>query len=302
MRRSRITFAGATHHVVSRGYNGLNILPDDRCKNQFLHLLCECVRITRINIYAYCLMDNHYHLIIQNTNGRMSQFMKLLNGRYGAYFRCRFGGRGYVFQNRYYSALIQEDSHLAKALIYIWLNPQRAGIVLDCRKYEWSSYREYFSNAKKSILNSSFVEEIFGSKKNLNLAMLAETGKNLEIVKTRYGDISGSDHFAFAAMEKCDRREGKAAKTKDNRRYRDPLEISVEKAIREFELKVGKRIGEIGTKNLEGKRHRAQLLVSLREKAGLALSEIARMKIFRALKYSSLSNIYKNAKGKTGVT
>ena len=304
MRRSRITFPGATHHVVNRGHDGLIILPDDRSKNHFLHLLRESRKITGINIYAYCLMDNHYHLIMQNTNGRMSQFMKLVNGQYGAYYRQRFGGRGYVFQSRYHSALIQENSHLAKALIYVWLNPQRSGIVPDSRKYPWSSYREYFSKATTCIVNKKFVEDIFGSRRNLNSEMLAEAGKELEleIVRTRYGDVLGSSHFAFAAMEKHDRREGKAVEAKDNRRYRDPLDIVVERVIQEFEVKIGKKIEEVDTRNLEGKRQRAQLLVNLREMAGLALSEIGHMKIFRALKYSSLSNIYKNAKERTGET
>jgi REP element-mobilizing transposase RayT len=224
MRRARITYMGATHHVMNRGHAGMDIFPDDPCKDRFIRLLGRCIKNTGIVLYAYCLMDNHYHLLIQNSDGRMSQMMKLLNGQYGAFFRHRFGGKGYTFQNRYHSTLIQEDPHLTQALLYVLLNPVRAGIVDDCRDYEWSSYREYFSKAKAGIVDSKFVEGMFGSRRNLNLELLAEAGKKLTIEKTRYGDILGTSRFAYAAIEKFERRNNKDENAGGNKRYREPLE------------------------------------------------------------------------------
>jgi REP element-mobilizing transposase RayT len=298
MRRARITYEGATHHVMNRGHSGINIFPDDKCKNHFLRLLGESIKSTGIVLYAYCIMDNHYHLIVQNTNGKMSQLMKLLNGQYGTYFRHRFGGKGYIFQNRFHSTLIQEDSHLTKALIYLLLNPERAGIVTDCQDYKWSSYHEYFSKVKTAIVDKKIVEGMFAGKRNLDFELRAEAGRELKIQKTRYGDISGSSQFAYAAIEKFERRKNKDEDTKSNKRYRDPLENLTEDVIREFELKIGMKISEINSRKLEGKKCRARLLVDLREKAGLTLSEIAHMKLFRDVKYSSLSSIYKNEKGR----
>ena len=100
MRRARITFNGAYHHIVSRGYNGENILPDDKSKVFSLTLLKNYSMQYGIKVYAYSLLDNHYHLILINSSGNLSQFMRALNGSYGSYYRRRFGGKGYVFQGR----------------------------------------------------------------------------------------------------------------------------------------------------------------------------------------------------------
>lgn len=148
------------------------------------------------------------------------------------------------------------------------------------------------------IVDGSFVEAMFTSKKNLDAELMFETGKELKIEKTRYGDVLGDSQFAYAAIEKFERRDNKNEKAHGGKRYKEPLEISTKDVIKEFELKIGKKLSEIDTRNLQGKRYRARLLVELREKAGLTLSEIAHSKLIKDLKYASLSRIYKNEKGR----
>lgn len=107
MRRVRLTYKGAYHHIMSRGIRGEDIFFDDGAKIYFLKTLQDRVKNQRIRIFAYCLMDNHYHLILQNSTGKMSEFIKGLSGQYEMYYRKRVGCKGYVFQDRFKSTLIQ---------------------------------------------------------------------------------------------------------------------------------------------------------------------------------------------------
>ena len=93
MRRARITYRGAFHHAMNRGHDGLKIFRKDDDKEFFLNLLGEYSKNLKTRILAYCLMDNHYHLVVQNISGRMSDFFKQVNGQYGGYYR---GPRGTV--------------------------------------------------------------------------------------------------------------------------------------------------------------------------------------------------------------
>ena len=97
MRRIRVTYPGAFHHVMNRGYDGKSIFPEDGDKNCFLKLLNEASQRLKIKILAYCVLDNHYHLELQNSTGRMTDCLKLLNVKYGSYYRKIYGGKGYVF-------------------------------------------------------------------------------------------------------------------------------------------------------------------------------------------------------------
>ena len=96
MRRARVKFSGSYHHVMNRGLEGRRIFSGDKAKYDFLYLLNEKSKKTKIRLLAYCLMDNHYHLIVQNDSGKLSEFMKQLNGHYGIIYRKREGEKGYL--------------------------------------------------------------------------------------------------------------------------------------------------------------------------------------------------------------
>jgi len=130
---------------MNRGVRGEDIFLDNRGKDYFLSILKEKSKKLRIKLLAYCIMNNHYHQILQNTSDRLSSFMKQLNSQYGIYYRKKEGGKGYVFQGRYKSILIQEDRYLDMAIIYVLLSPVRAGRVSDPYNYRWSSIQDYFS-------------------------------------------------------------------------------------------------------------------------------------------------------------
>ena len=154
MRRARITYEGAFHHAMNRGINGDDIFSGGKSKSMFLDLMEETARKLKIRILAYCVMGNHYHLILENSSGRMSDFFLQLNGQYGMIFRKLTGEHGYVFQGRYKSTLIQEDSYLRTAIRYALLNPVRAGLVMKFDNYIWSSANEYFTEKTSDLVDS----------------------------------------------------------------------------------------------------------------------------------------------------
>jgi REP element-mobilizing transposase RayT len=296
MKRVRITYEGAFHHVMNRGINGEEIFSGHRTKSQFLDFLEEYSKKMRIRIVSYCIMNNHYHLILENSSGRMSDFCRDMNGTYGMYYRKLNGGKGYVFQSRFRSTLIQDDSYLKMAIAYVLLNPVRAGIVEHFTEYIWSSASHYFSDKpfEIEIVDTDFVNELFVSKSQFFKFMELWCSKELPIRETKYGGILGAQDFLDEALDKFDRRgklESEGVKRIDDR-YFEPEE----KVIWEFETKHGLKLEEIDTRSYKGKRLRGELLVLLKDLAGLKYTDIMELPIFRELLVTSLPKLYRDAK------
>lgn len=137
----RIEFAGALYHVTARGNAQADIYADDADRQQFLSLLHNTV--TRYDWYchAYCLMDNHYHLLIETNTPTLSKGMKFLNGTYTQYVNRQHTRVGHVFQGRFKAILVQKDAYLLELARYIVLNPVRAQMVRSAKAWPWSSYR-----------------------------------------------------------------------------------------------------------------------------------------------------------------
>jgi REP element-mobilizing transposase RayT len=294
MRRARITYEGAFHHVMNRGLNGEEIFLDSRCKSTFLDYLEVISKKLKVSILAYCVMNTHYHMIIENSSGRMSDFLKDLNGQYGSYYRKRFGGKGYVFQGRFKSTLIQDDAYLKMAIAYVLRNPVRAKIVNRCDAYIWSSFPEYFSGKTSDIVDNEFVDELFETKRSFMEFTETSGSDELPIIHTREGDILGNAKFAKKAFMKYDRR--KKMDPHQRKRIDDKFFDPVAKVLMEFESIHGINIDDINLDKYEGKRLRSELLVLLKDKAGLKYAEIIQFPIFGTLKMSSMGSVYKTTK------
>ncbi|MBC7098884.1 transposase [Candidatus Bipolaricaulota bacterium] len=137
----RVEFPGAIYHITSRGNAGQAIFLDDKDRLSFLDLLAEVVKRYRFLCYSYCLMKNHYHLLIETQEGNLSQGMRQLNGVYTQAFNRRHKRSGHLFQGRYKAILVEKDAYLLEVARYIVLNPVRAGLVKHPGKWRWSSYR-----------------------------------------------------------------------------------------------------------------------------------------------------------------
>jgi REP element-mobilizing transposase RayT len=137
----RIEFPGALYHLTSRGDGREDIYLNDTDRILFQAVLADvCERFNWV-CHAYCLMSNHYHLLIETPDGNLSRGMRQLNGVYTQAFNREHGRVGHVFQGRYKSILVEKDSYLLELARYIVLNPVRAGMVRSAKDWPWSSYR-----------------------------------------------------------------------------------------------------------------------------------------------------------------
>ena len=225
----------------------------------------------------------------------MSDFLRQLNGNFGGSYRAEHGGKGYVFQGRSVSTLIQDDSYLLSAIAYGLNNPVRAGLVKDFLKYEWSSGSRYYNKNKTSdIVDRTYVEDLFGSKNNLIDMVNKSDIKSLPVIGSRIGKVIGDKNYVSIAMQKFERRNDR--ESKEGKRINDLYFEPVEKIVMEFENKHKVEIEKIDSTTYSGKRLRGELLFNLRDKGGLKYTEIKKMDLFSDLKLHSLGNIYKNAK------
>ena len=145
----RIEYPGAWYHVMNRGRRGEEIYTERNDYRLFIDLLKESAELFNIRIAAYCLMPNHYHLLIQTPDGNLSRCMRQINGIYAQRFNRVHNYDGQLFTGRYKSILVEVDSYLLQLLRYIHNNPLRAGLSDDLSAYEWSSHQGYLSDAKR---------------------------------------------------------------------------------------------------------------------------------------------------------
>ena len=143
----RLELAGLLYHVTSRGDRREAIYLDDEDRIGFLSLLGEVCHRFNWTIPAYCLMTNHYHLLVETPEGNLSRGMRQLNGVYTQRFNRRHGRVGHVFQGRYKAILVQRDNYLLELARYVVLNPVRADMVQDAADWPWSSYRSVVGQA-----------------------------------------------------------------------------------------------------------------------------------------------------------
>ena len=137
----RVEFEGAVYHVTSRGNAGAKIFLDDVDRSRFLEVLNDVVGRFGWICHAYCLMGNHYHLLIETPEPNLSRGMQHLNGVYTQWFNRRRSRNGHLVQGRFKSILVEKESYLLELARYIVLNPVRAKMVRAAKDWKWSSYR-----------------------------------------------------------------------------------------------------------------------------------------------------------------
>jgi REP element-mobilizing transposase RayT len=137
----RIEYDGALYHVTTRGNERKPIFKDDGDRQLFLTTLAQVTERFHWICHAYCLMSNHYHLVIETPDGNLSKGMRQLNGVYTQAYNRRHHRIGHLFQGRFKAILVQKDSHFLEVCRYVVLNPVRAKAVKHPREWPWSSYR-----------------------------------------------------------------------------------------------------------------------------------------------------------------
>lgn len=140
VRALRNEIAGAHYHVMSRGNEKQNIFRSRSDRTAFLRMLSEVCTEQSWQIHTYCLMNNHFHLIVETPEKTLAIGMKALCGVYAQWFNARHGRVGHLYQGRYVSRLIEKDEYFLALQRYILQNPVRAGLCCEAVEWEWSSY------------------------------------------------------------------------------------------------------------------------------------------------------------------
>lgn len=197
----RIEFPGAVYHITSRGNNRKDIFEDEQDREAFLEILYGVNVRYHWLCHAYCLMDNHYHLLIETLDGNLSIGMRQLNGVYTQWFNKIHGRVGHLFQGRFKGIVVQKESHLLEASRYIVLNPIRAKLVKSPYQWKWSSYAA--TAGQRSSHPCLTVDWILGqlaSKRKMaeeNYRKFVKAGMRLESIwkDLRGQSILGKDDF-----------------------------------------------------------------------------------------------------------
>jgi len=201
----RIEYPGAWYHVMNRGRRGEEIFAEKNDYRLFLEVVRESADLFNIEIAAYCLMPNHYHLLLHTPDGNLSRCMRQVNGIYAQRFNRSHQYDGQLFRGRYKSILVEADSYLLQLLRYIHKNPLRAGLCDDVNNYEWSSHRGYLSDAKrwdwlyKAFPLSLFAKDLKESRREYRKFMGEDEGEEIsQIFKgKKLPSILGKEDFVY---------------------------------------------------------------------------------------------------------
>lgn len=153
-RRTRLLIPNACYHIIQRGNQKQNIFLEGADFEKYLEILLRYKRKYDFKLYAYCLMPNHIHLIVEVKNGNdLAKIMQGVSLTYTLWFNKKYGKVGHLWQGRFKNMVIQKDRYLIDCLNYIEYNPVRANLVLSPLDYMWSSWKYRTLNISSSLLN-----------------------------------------------------------------------------------------------------------------------------------------------------
>lgn len=214
-RLPRLTVPGYPHHVIQRGNNRQPIVYNDADREVLLDALSDHARRHRVAINAYVLMDNHFHLLLTpETADGVPLMMQAVGRSYVRYFNDLHRRTGTLWEGRYKSTLIQTERYLLACMIYLDLNPLRAGVVSDPRQYAWSSHRHFIGQTQDrrvtphpmywSLGNTPFARE--AAYTEMVRAGLDAPSERAITNATLRGWALGDSHFLAELQKKTERR------------------------------------------------------------------------------------------------
>ncbi|HZK44064.1 MAG TPA: transposase [Syntrophomonadaceae bacterium] len=256
-RIARLKSEFTTYHIIVRGNERKDIFTDSGDKKRLLETLVKVKEKYNFHIYAYCLMDNHFHLIIYDNGNDISLIMKSLNISYVMYFNKKYKRVGHLFQDRYKSEIVDSDRYLLELSKYIHNNPVKANIVENARDYEWSSFRHYINMGyqyKFDFLSTSKILGIISNESSFAQKEYYEYVTNLEEDQ----NLTQKKGFISAETENID--------------YLTLINVAQE------------RINTIATENnltieelINNKEYRNKAIIELRKNTALTLKEIGEL-------------------------
>ncbi len=262
----RIEYPGAVYHITSRGNEKKAVFKSDQDRINFLNIFQHVNKRYNWICHAYCLMDDHYHLLIETPDGNLSIGMRQLNGVYTQLFNKLHGRTGHLLQGRYKSILIQKDSHLLEVCRYVVLNPVRAKMVEAPNAWKWGSYRATAGREDRHpCLTTDWVLGQFGGKRGKaeqEYRQFVQWGSDKNIwTEVRGQAILGEEAFAERLVDYLKKHKDVPEIPKSQRYANRPLleRIFTETIIRDKQ-KRDRKIAEAVEKHLYSQREIANHL------------------------------------------
>ena len=296
----RIAYPKAWYHVINRGRRAEDIFLEKFDYKMFVALLQETAEAWNIRIAAYCLMPNHYHLLVNTPEANISRAMRHLNGVYTQRFNSRYHLDGQLFRGRYKSILVGGDSYLLQLVRYIHRNPLEAGIVEDMKAYPWSSHKAYLSVAKRwDWLHKKFILSLLTDDKKSQIRLYrrfvsVDDDKKIEEIMARkkWPSLLGPQDFIDWVKITYRELRGSDEMPQIKELYPDP-EIIISSVCDYYDVKREKLfISKRGTFN----EPRCAAIYLIRKLRRDRLKEIGR--VFMLKKYSSVSSIIERMKSR----
>ena len=271
----RVEYPGAVYHVMNRGTARQKVFLGRSDYREFLKTVSEAHNLWGIEVFAYCLMPNHYHLCLRTPRGNLSRVMRHIDGLYTQRFNRRHNRDGSLFRGRYKGIVVDVDEYLLAVVRYIHLNPVGGGLASDPRHYLWSSHEDYLSGTKsRGWLNRWEVMDHFGSTEEFEEFVQSGNEEELEefYEKKKQGPVLGGEGF----RERVTRGMGKVG-IEHPRYERVWVRPTAERVLKEVARVYGKTVEELarsrrGEEN-EGRKVGMYLMKRLSD---MTLGEVAR--------------------------
>jgi len=161
-RKPREKSRSGIYHIILRGINRQSIFEDDEDREKVIEVLAKYKEISQCRFFAYCLMDNHVHILLQEMQEPISMIIQRFSSSYVLWYNGKHERCGHLFQERFKSEAVETDSYFLTVLRYIHQNPVKAKIVKDVTDYKWSSYREYIESRR--IVDKEYALNMFSDK------------------------------------------------------------------------------------------------------------------------------------------
>jgi REP element-mobilizing transposase RayT len=277
-RRPRVEVEGALYHVITRGNNRQVVFKEDDDYRKFLSLLQREKQKHPFYLYAYVLMTNHVHLLVERQTDPLSGIMQRILTGYAQYWNRKYRKVGHVFQGRYKAILCQKDAYLSELVRYIHLNPVRAKMVRRAEAYRWSSHRAYLGLEKCPWLDSDEVLRYFGAKRKRAVEMYrafvnagSQQGHREELYGAVEGQILGGEEFVGEVKHRIG--DVPVVRAKTEKETWDWTSL-----VRRVEAVLGVKLRESGEQGRTAAevRWREVVIYVGRQRSGLTVTELGR--------------------------
>lgn len=299
-RQWRIEFPGALYHVLSRGNAGHDIFKSDDDRRLFLALLEEFSERFNLEIYAYVLMNNHYHLLLKTHDANLSRAMQWFGTTYTCRFNLKNDSCGHLFQGRFKSIVVENDAYLLRLSCYIHRNPLRAKIVERLIDFPWSSY-DYYAYRKRPpawLKTNTILAQVSGDDRHKSYRIKVQNyadEKNSIWEDIKHGLIYGGQEYVSELKSRFLENTKKAELPQHNSLFREiELDVLLDQASKKLSFNI-KTVHDAKRISSEQKDKRDLLIYILWQTGRLSNSEIG---VIFGLTYSAVSWCVKSFKGR----